>query len=103
MKKPLSKALRAHLLARPQPLLERVDLYADRYGFSASTLRRHLAAEGTNWNAIMDGVLRERTEELQGFMCAVDIARTLGYVEMNSFYRAYRRWHGYGFAERLAA
>lgn len=65
-------------------------------GVSEPTLRRQLAAEGTSFREVRDGVLRdaavtalsERSDPIAA------IAAELGFSEPSAFTRAFRRWTG---------
>ncbi|NMO02757.1 AraC family transcriptional regulator [Gordonia sp. TBRC 11910] len=59
------------------------------------TLQRELAAEGTGFEEILDGLRRTMAWELAATgMSAAQISRALGYAEQSSFSRACRRWFG---------
>lgn len=69
---------------------------AAEWGVSAVTLRRKLAAEGTSWQRVVDGLRRDlairwladrgRTVE--------QVAVSLGYGDARSLHRAFRKWTG---------
>lgn len=69
---------------------------ARRLGMSTRTMQRHLAASGLRFQAICDQVreqlalklLREPTTPIH------EVAFALGYGDVPSFYRAFRRWTG---------
>lgn len=65
---------------------------------SETTLRRRLRAEGVSYQQLLDDERRRRTDE-----CLVmwgnkaygkRISDVCGYTELNSFYRAFKRWTG---------
>ncbi|MES2296586.1 MAG: AraC family transcriptional regulator ligand-binding domain-containing protein [Pseudomonadota bacterium] len=63
---------------------------------SARTLQRKLAADGLSFSRLLDEVRREYAlQRLRGgsFHLA-ELAYMLGFVDTNSFYRAFRRWTG---------
>lgn len=70
---------------------------------SGTTLRRKLREEGTSYSALLESerkrrcalLLKERGRRCYGKIVAAE----LGYVELNSFYRAFKAWHGTGFTE----
>ncbi|WP_369220697.1 AraC family transcriptional regulator [Streptomyces sp. R39] len=69
---------------------------ARRHASSERTLRRRLAACGTTYEAIVDGVRRERAEQLlrRPELTLRDIARRAGFADVSALRRAVRRWHG---------
>ena len=76
---------------------------AKRLGISTRTLRRRLEQEGRSLRAIVDGVRRERADELLAAGIAIkDIAFRLGFSEPSAFSRAYKRWTGGTPVNRLA-
>jgi AraC family mar-sox-rob regulon transcriptional activator len=71
----------------------RSETLADSLRISPTTLRRRLSRDGLNYQTILDSVRQYRCEE-----CLADqwvpgkcLAWDLGYAEVNSFYRAFRR------------
>lgn len=76
-----------------EPSLTRV---ARRLVTSARTLQRRLAAAGTTFAALAEGVRRSRAE---AFLSASDVSIAevswlLGFGEQSAFARAFRRWTG---------
>lgn len=65
-------------------------------GIHERTLKRQLAASGTTFRGVRDGLLAESAcELLQNTGIAVgEIASALGYTDPASFTRAFRRWAG---------
>jgi AraC-like DNA-binding protein len=67
---------------------------AKRVAMSTRTLQRRLEEVGTSYQDIVDAVrsgmaralLREKSRSI------VDVAFELGYADLKSFYRAFRRW-----------
>ncbi len=67
---------------------------AKRMAMSTRTLQRRLEEAGTSYQDVVDGVrsgmarslLREKSRSI------VDVAFELGYADLKSFYRAFRRW-----------
>lgn len=65
-------------------------------GTSVRTLGRRLAAEGTSFGDVLDRLRRERAlallaDDRNG---VAEVAFLLGFAELSSFYRAFRRWTG---------
>lgn len=63
---------------------------------SVATLRRRLGEEGQNFQAIKDSVRKARALQLLANEHAtfVDIAISLGFADVSSFYKAFRKWTG---------
>ena len=79
----------------------RADSVASDLGMSGTTLRRRLRADHTNYQFLLDRARQYRCEQLikeiwQPGKCVAD---ELGYLEVNSFYRAFRRWTGISYSE----
>lgn len=87
------RILVAQRLAEGAPMAE----VAAALGLSERSLRRHLAAAGSSYRAVLDEVRRGAAEELLADrgLRVDDIARRLGYAEATSFGAAYRRWTGH--------
>ncbi|PWK85587.1 AraC-like DNA-binding protein [Lentzea atacamensis] len=69
---------------------------ARRHATGERTLRRRLAECGTTYEALVDGVRRERVELLlrRPDATLTDIARQAGFSDVRALRRAIRRWHG---------
>jgi AraC-like DNA-binding protein len=69
---------------------------AKKLGMSRRTMQRRLAEAGTSFQDVLDETRREATERLlrRGDMSTTDVAFALGYSEISSFYRAFKRWTG---------
>jgi AraC-like DNA-binding protein len=69
---------------------------ATRLALHPRRLQRLLAAEGTSFRAVLDGVRLERAERLLAEPGAriADVALAAGYEEPAHFTRAFRRWRG---------
>ncbi|MFE7657918.1 AraC family transcriptional regulator [Streptomyces bottropensis] len=69
---------------------------ARRHASSERTLRRRLAECGTTYEAVVDGVRRERVEQLlrRPEPTLRDVARQAGFSDVRALRRAVRRWHG---------
>jgi AraC family mar-sox-rob regulon transcriptional activator len=74
---------------------------ADSLHISPTTLRRRLRADSTNYQRILDLVRRHRcTVQLEKrWLPGKCLAWDLGYAEVNSFYRAFRRWTGHNYSD----
>lgn len=73
------------------PTLETV---AEKLDVSSRTLARRLRNQGSTYQAITDGFLKARCQELleqQDLSIAV-ISERLGFADPSSFYRSFRRW-----------
>lgn len=69
---------------------------ARQHASSERTLRRRLAECGTTYEAVVDGVRRERVEQLLRLpeLTMRDIARQSGFSDVRALRRAVHRWHG---------
>jgi AraC-like DNA-binding protein len=69
---------------------------AKRLATSERTLRRGLASEGLSFRTLVEDVRRARAEALlaEGRTSLVEIAFSLGFSELSSFSRAFKRWTG---------
>ena len=68
---------------------------SDAMGMSIATLRRKLKARGTQFRSLLDQVHSEQAlSELLDQTPPEVIAEKLGYSDVRSFKRAFRRWHG---------
>jgi AraC-like DNA-binding protein len=81
---------------------------AASYQISARTLRRKVELEGTRLVDVLNRVRFDRARELLRVHRAPirEIAESLGYREVSSFQRAFKRWAGIGpgeYRERLEA
>ena len=74
---------------------------ADALHVSPTTLRRRLRADGTHYQRILDHVRRHRCMLMleKRWLPGKCVAWELGYAEVNSFYRAFRRWTGHSYSE----
>jgi AraC-like DNA-binding protein len=62
---------------------------------SPRTLRRRLADEGTSFQRVADTLLQELAQDLlREDLTVTEVAARLGYAEIASFTRAFRRWTG---------
>lgn len=69
---------------------------AQTLNVSSRTLRRRLNGEGSSYREILESVRRELAQNYlrSTDMTVESIAYRLGYEEPNSFYKAFKRWHG---------
>jgi AraC-like DNA-binding protein len=83
----------AEQLMEGEPPLEAV---AKQLGKSERTLRRTLTEEGCSYRLVLDGVRRERANELlaNSAVSLTKVAFALGFSELGGFSRAYKRWTG---------
>jgi AraC-like DNA-binding protein len=63
---------------------------------SARSLHRFLQAEGTSFRELLDQLRQERAAGLLANpRCSIgEVSFLLGFSELSSFYRAFRRWTG---------
>ncbi len=79
----------------------RADTVAGELGMSGTTLRRRLRADHTSYQFLLDRARQYRCEQQlkQMWRPGKCMADELGYLEVNSFYRAFRRWTGVTYSE----
>ncbi len=87
--------VRAALEPYPDAPVAAVEI-AKQLGMSARTLRRQLQAEGSSVRALLDDARRTAVQRLLARPEAslTEAAATLGYSDVASFGRAFRRWFG---------
>ncbi len=83
-------------VAQGLPVVPSFGEQARRHATSERTLRRRLADCGTTYEALVEGVRRERVEQLllRPELTLRDIARRAGFSDERALRRAVRRWHG---------
>lgn len=90
-----ARQLRDHLLIRSGhfPGLREM---AQHMEVNAKTLQRRLSDEGTSYKAIIDNVREDLATDLLNTrsLSVEDVAELLGYSEVSSFSRAFKRWKG---------
>jgi AraC-like DNA-binding protein len=79
----------------------RADSVAESLGMSSTTLRRRLRADHTCYQFLLDRARQYRCEQKlrQMWLPGKCLADELGYLEVNSFYRAFRRWTGLSYSD----
>lgn len=92
----LATHIKAHLRGLPPAQWPDGERLAATFHVSPSTLRRRLAALGQPYQALKDGVRRDLAI---GWLAEADlpfaaIAERLGFADISSFYKAFRKWIG---------
>ena len=79
----------------------RSETVADSLRVSPTTLRRRRSRDNMSYQTILDAVRRHRCEEslADDWVPGKCLAWDLGYAEVNSFYRAFRRWTGRNYSD----
>ena len=74
----------------------RAEALARQLHMSARTLQRALATEGTSLREIMDGLRRDLAARYlaEPDLALGEVAFLLGFTELSSFWRAFKRWTG---------
>ncbi len=82
----------------------RADTVAQQLGISGTTMRRRLKEDHTTYQFLLDRTRQFRCEQLirETWMPGKCVADRLGYLEVNSFYRAFRRWTGLSYSQYKA-
>ncbi len=90
-----------HLLLTGDLARLRSDSIADELGISPTTLRRRLRADEVSYQELLDMARQHRCEQQLGqrWLPGKTLAWELGYAEVNSFYRAFKRWTGTSYSE----
>jgi len=83
----------SELLPGGEPRMQNV---ASNLHLSVRSLQRRLREEGTSFTAIVDSVRRSlaMTYLVESELGASEIAHRLGFADVSSFHRAFRRWTG---------
>lgn len=91
-----SARVRAALRAHHAPRLLEPNQLAEQLQLSPRALARRLTREGTSVSRLTDQVLFERARSAlrRPGTTAAQVAEELGYAELSSFFRAFRRWSG---------
>ena len=79
----------------------RAESVAEALGISCTTLRRRLRGDHTSYQFLLDRARQYRCESRleERWLPGKCLADELGYLEVNSFYRAFRRWTGVSYSE----
>lgn len=79
----------------------RAESVAEGMGISTTTLRRRLRADHTHYQFLLDRARQYRCEQQlrASWLPGKCLADQLGYLEVNSFYRAFRRWTGITYSQ----
>jgi len=79
----------------------RAEGVAEQLGMSGTTLRRRLKDDHTTYQFLLDRTRQYRCRQLiqHCWMPGKCVADSLGYLEVNSFYRAFRRWNGLSYSQ----
>ena len=90
-----------HILLNGDLARLRADSVAETLGMSSTTLRRRLRADQTCYQFLLDRARQYRCERclLERWLPGKCLADELGYLEVNSFYRAFRRWKGMSYSD----
>ena len=74
---------------------------AEALGISCTTLRRRLRQDHTSYQFLLDRARQFRCEKRlrERWLPGKCLADELGYLEINSFYRAFKRWTGLNYSE----
>ena len=78
----------------------RAESVAEALGISCTTLRRRLRNDHTSYQYLLDRARQYRCEARlkERWLPGKCLADELGYLEVNSFYRAFRRWTGISYS-----
>jgi AraC-like DNA-binding protein len=92
----LLSELRQHLRAQLATGDAEMETLAGRFHMSARTLHRRLAAEGINYQRLLDQLRRELAEAYAGQseLTPQEMSRRLAYSNLPAFLRAFKRWTG---------
>jgi AraC-like DNA-binding protein len=92
----LSSRVRRHLKRSINQQLPRKEQAAEALGMNVRTLHRRLKEEGTSWQQLLNGLREEMAlEYLESTDSSqTEIAQWLGYSDIRSFQRSFKRLHG---------
>jgi len=79
----------------------RAESVSETLGISCTTLRRRLRNDHTSYQFLLDRARQYRCESRlrERWFPGKCLADELGYLEVNSFYRAFRRWTGLSYSD----
>lgn len=88
--------VRQEFASTPDLSTLRFDELARRWGLSSRSLRRRLASEGASLSTLLEEARLTRAREMLSHRqhSLPQISELLGYSEVNSFQRAFKRWAG---------
>jgi AraC family transcriptional regulator, mar-sox-rob regulon activator len=81
----------------------RQETVAEALGLSNTTMRRRLRAEGVQYYELVEAERLRRCEQLlqdKPMARGKEMMDELGYTELNSFFRAFKRWTGLNFRDK---
>lgn len=83
------------LLTSPKKMMN-IETVAERLNMSSRTLRRHLAADNTSYQTLLDHVRFELSRQylLSTQMKIEDISEIIGFTDSANFRHAFKRWSG---------
>ncbi|MDP2147720.1 MAG: helix-turn-helix transcriptional regulator, partial [Pseudomonas sp.] len=92
----LAMRIKHDLRQRPAQQWPETDSLAHELCMSASTLRRRLAEEGQTYQGLKDSVRKELAVVwlAEADISFAEIASRLGFADVSSFYKAFRKWSG---------
>jgi len=91
----LTQKVRNRILASLNERLPRKEQIAEDLGLNVRTLHRRLQDENTSWQDILDNLRQElaRSYLKDTAMTQIEIAERLGYSDIRSFQRSFKRHH----------
>ncbi|MFA7943784.1 AraC family transcriptional regulator [Pseudomonas brenneri] len=92
----LAMRIKHDLRQRPAQQWPETESLAQELCMSASTLRRRLAEEGQTYQGLKDSVRKELAVVwlAEADISFAEIASRLGFADVSSFYKAFRKWSG---------
>lgn len=92
----VSDRIKAHWNQGGDLLNTSLEVFAENFGLSVSTLRRKLREEGSNFHDLRENVRRDRSLYylLHTYKSLDNIAALVGYSEPSTFHRAFKKWTG---------
>jgi len=92
----LADKIRAMIKRDVEAQFPELEPVAEKLGLSSATLRRRLRSEGTSYQIIKDDIRRDAAiyHLGRGVMSVEQVAAKIGFLEVTSFYRAFKRWTG---------
>ena len=92
----VSQRVRELVAARLKEGAPTAEAIARKLDMSERTLRRRLNQDGTTYEDLLDGLRRALSERYlaEANLSTEEVALMLGYSDLSTFGRAFRRWHG---------